>query len=64
MLTRAGLKYCKNNYIVKYCDLKEMRSIVIYVKNVIYSYDAKLNFQQPLHQSPASHDPSEIILIC
>ncbi len=25
---------------------------------------AKLNFQQPLLQSPVSHDPSEIILIC
>ncbi len=64
MLTRAGQKYCKNHYIVKYCDLKEMCSIVIYFKNVIYSCDAKLNFQQPLDQSPASHDPSEIILIC
>ncbi len=31
--------------------------------NIIYSCDAKLNFQQSLLQSSASHDPSEIILI-
>ncbi len=31
---------------------------------IIYSYDAKLKFQQPLLQSSASHDPSEIILTC
>ncbi len=31
---------------------------------IIYSYDAKLKFQQPLLQSSVSHDPSEIILTC
>ncbi len=32
--------------------------------NVIYSCEAKLNFQQPLLQSSVSNDPSEIILMC
>ncbi len=34
--------------------------------NVIYSCDAKLNFQHHYSslQSPVSHDPSEIILKC
>ncbi len=31
------------------------------LKNIIYSYDAKLNFQ---HHYSSLHDPSEIILIC
>ncbi len=34
------------------------------ILKLIYSCNAKLNFQQPLLQSSVSHDLSEIILIC
>ncbi len=46
-------KYSKNSNIVKNCN---------HYKNVIYSYNANLNFQHH-HTSSVSHDPSEIILI-
>ncbi len=48
MLTKAALcfqKYSKNSKIVKYYyNLNELFSIWIYLKNIIYLFDAKLNF--------------------
>ncbi len=57
-------KYSKNIDTVKCYNLKGLFSVLMYFKNAIYSFDAKLKFQQPLLQSSVSHDPSEIILIC
>uniref|UniRef100_A0A672SX39 Membrane-associated guanylate kinase, WW and PDZ domain-containing protein 3 n=1 Tax=Sinocyclocheilus grahami TaxID=75366 RepID=A0A672SX39_SINGR len=55
LLLRPGLGLVPDHSdnIVKYYTL---------FKNVIYSCDAKLNFQPPLLQSSVSHDPSKILL--